>query len=87
MVAQDLSEYGYAKDKEMAYRYIQDLLERQLPTLICSHNPVIPKLVKKLIGKKNFKEFDEKLEPSEAWILHIRKGKIIAVDLLPAPTF
>ena len=87
VVAQDLSEYGYAKDKEMAYRYIQDLLERQLPTLICSHNPVIPKLVKKLIGKKNFKEFDEKLEPSEAWILHIRKGKIIAVDLLPAPTF
>ena len=87
VVAQDLSEYGYAKDKEMAYRYIQELLEKQLPTLICSHNPVIPKLVKKLIGKKNFKEFDEKLEPSEAWILHIRKGKIIAVDLLQAPIF
>jgi 8-oxo-dGTP diphosphatase len=48
----DLSEYGYEKDKEVSLDYIQDLMDRGIPAIVCSHNPIIPKLVKKLVGKK-----------------------------------
>lgn len=81
----DLSEYRFAKDKEVALDYAQDLLIRNQSAIICSHNPILPKLLKKLIGKKNFKELDQKLEPAEAWVLHHRDGEIIAIDWVSAP--
>ena len=81
----DLSEYRFAKDKEVALDYAQDLMIRNQSAIICSHNPILPKLLKKLIGKKNFKELDQKLEPAEAWVLHHRDGEIIAIDWVSAP--
>lgn len=81
----DLSEYRFAKDKEVALDYAQDLLIRNQSAIICSHNPILPKLLKKLIGKKNFKELVQKLEPAEAWVLHHRDGEIIAIDWVSAP--
>ena len=81
----DLSEYGFAKDKEVALDYAQDLMIRNQNAIICSHNPILPKVLKKLIGKKNFKELDQKLEPAEAWVLHHRDGEIIAIDWVSAP--
>jgi 8-oxo-dGTP diphosphatase len=81
----DLSEYRFAKDKEVALDYAQDLMIRNESTIICSHNPILPKVLKKLIGKKNFKELDQKLEPAEAWVLHHRDGEIIAIDWVSAP--
>jgi 8-oxo-dGTP pyrophosphatase MutT (NUDIX family)/phosphohistidine phosphatase SixA len=84
-VSQDLSEYGYARQKEFAREYVQDIVARRIPALICSHNPIIPQLVKKLIGKKNFRTLDGKLNPGDAWVLHHRDGEIVAVDFLAAP--
>jgi 8-oxo-dGTP diphosphatase len=81
----DLSEYRFTKDKEVALEYAQDLMNRNQSAIICSHNPILPKLLKKLIGKKNFKELDQKLEPAEAWVLHHRDGEIIAIDWVEAP--
>ena len=81
----DLSEYRFAKDKEAALDYAQDIMIRNQSAIICSHNPILPKVLKKLIGKKNFKEFDQKLEPAEAWVLHHRDGEIIAIDWISAP--
>lgn len=81
----DLSEYRFSKDKEVALEYAQDLMNRNRSAIICSHNPILPKLLKKLIGKKNFKELDQKLEPAEAWVLHHRDGEIIAIDWVSAP--
>ena len=81
----DLSEYRFAKDKEVALDYAQDLMIRNQNAIICSHNPILPKVLKKLIGKKNFKELDQKLEPAEAWVLHHRDGEIIAIDWVSAP--
>jgi len=83
--SKDLSEYGYAIDKELSLIYVQELFESNVAALICSHNPVIPKLVKKILGKKNFKQLDGKLSPGEAWILHHRDGEIVAVDWIEAP--
>jgi len=81
----DLSEYGYEKDKEAPLDYVQNLMDQGKSAIICSHNPILPKMLKKLIGKKNFKQLDQKLEPGEAWVLHYRDGEIIAVDWLEAP--
>ena len=81
----DLSEYRFSKDKEVALEYAQDLMNRNRSAIICSHNTILPKILKKLIGKKNFKELDQKLEPAEAWVLHHRDGEIIAIDWVSAP--
>lgn len=81
----DLSEHGFAKDKEAPLDYAQDLMDQGKSAIICSHNPILPKLLKKLIGKKNFKQLDQKLEPGEAWVLHYRDGEIIAIDWVEAP--
>ncbi len=82
----DLSEYKYAKDKDAAFDYAQDLVNSGNSAIICSHNPILPKVLKELIGKKNFKEFAQKLEPAEAWVLHHRDGEIIAIDWVSAPS-
>ena len=82
----DLSEYRFAKDKEAALDYAQDLMNSGKSSIICSHNPILPKLLKKLIGKKNFKQLDQELKPAEAWVLHHRDGEIIAIDWIEAPT-
>jgi 8-oxo-dGTP diphosphatase len=81
----DLSEYSFAKDKEAPLDYAQDLMDKGKSAIVCSHNPILPKLLKKLIGKKNFKQLDQKLEPGEAWVLHHRDGEIIAIDWVEAP--
>lgn len=82
----DLSEYKYAKDKDACLDYAQDLMNSGKSAIICSHNPILPKVLKKLIGKKNFKELAQKLEPAEAWVLHHRDGEIIAIDWVSAPS-
>jgi len=81
----DLSEYGYAKDKEAPLDYVQDLMDRGAPAIVCSHNPIIPKLVKKLVGKKYFKSMERELEPAQAIVLHCRAGEVIACDWIDEP--
>jgi 8-oxo-dGTP diphosphatase len=81
----DLSEYGYAKDREAPLDYVQDLMNRGISAIVCSHNPIIPKLVKKLVGKKYFKSMDRELEPAQAIVLHCRAGEVIACDWIDEP--
>jgi len=81
----DLSEYGYAKDKEAPLDYVQDLMDRGSAAIVCSHNPIIPKLVKKLVGKKYFKSMDRELEPAQAIVLHCRAGEVVACDWIDEP--
>ena len=81
----DLSEYGYAKDREAPLDYVQDLMNRGISAIVCSHNPIIPKVVKKLVGKKYFKSMDRELEPAQAIVLHCRAGEVIACDWIDEP--
>ena len=81
----DLSEYGYAKDREAPLDYVQDLMNRGAAAIVCSHNPIIPKLVKKLVGKKYFKSMNRELEPAQAIVLHCRAGEVIACDWIDEP--
>jgi 8-oxo-dGTP diphosphatase len=83
--ASDLSEYGFAKDREAPLDYVQDLMDRGVPAIVCSHNPILPKVVKKLVGKKYFKSMDRDLEPAQAIVLHCRAGVVIACDWIDEP--
>ncbi len=86
VISEELGEYRHFSNKDSAFEYAQDVIENGNATLICSHNPILPMVVRKLIGKKTFKELDARLNPGEAWILHHREGEVIAIDWMPAPT-
>jgi 8-oxo-dGTP diphosphatase len=81
----ELSEYAFEKDKKAAINVVNDIIESEAHALVCGHNPVIPGIVAKFMGKKNFKELDHGLMPGEAFILHHRDGEVIAIDWMPAP--
>jgi 8-oxo-dGTP diphosphatase len=85
IIGLDLSEDAYSKDKDVALEYVETLMKPDKNVLICSHNPILPKILKKLVGKKYFKELDSKLEPAEAWVIHHRDGEVVCVDWLEAP--
>ena len=81
----ELSEYAFEKDKKAAINVVNDIIESEARAIVCGHNPVIPGIVAKFIGKKNFKELDHGLLPGEAWILHHRDGEVVAIDWVQAP--
>jgi 8-oxo-dGTP diphosphatase len=85
IIALDLSEHAFSKDKEAALDYVSSLMVDGKNVLICSHNPILPKVLKKLVGKKYFKELDSKLEPAQAWVIHHKDGDVISVDWVDAP--
>jgi 8-oxo-dGTP diphosphatase len=82
----DLSEYMFHKDKNAAIKYTEELIEQEENILVCSHNPILPNVIKKLVGKKIFKSFRRELEPAEAIILHHRDGEVVALDWISAPS-
>jgi len=85
IIGLDLSEDMYSKDKDASLEYVSSLMNQNKRAIICSHNPILPKVLKKLVGKKYFKELDTKLEPAEAWVIHHRDGEVISVDWIEAP--
>jgi 8-oxo-dGTP diphosphatase len=54
-------------------------------TLVCSHNPIIPRAISSFVDKFGVEISDTKLEPGDAWIVHHIDREVIAVDYLPAP--
>jgi 8-oxo-dGTP diphosphatase len=81
----EISEFGFEKNSEKALDYALSVMLSNKPSVMCSHNPVLPKLVKKLIGKKNFKRLSAELKPGDSFVLHHRNGEVIAVDWTPVP--
>ena len=69
-----LGESTYKKDKEKAVDYCKDLIKESKSILICSHNPILPKLLNKLTKKADVEADDEKLHPASSWIIH-RNGR------------
>ena len=92
IVTKELSEYTFKKDKERALDYIRDLAtevgKSGVATLICSHNPVLPRMLEKLLKKSDFegpKPEVGKLQPGDAWVVFMKKKKIVQIDAIPAP--
>ena len=90
-IASDISEYQYSRDKEKPLKFAKKFLkaskdsETPKTVLLCSHNPVLPKILKELAGSMAFDEIDRGLEPGDGWILFHRDGKVRAINFIPAP--
>ena len=81
-----LSESTYKKDKEKAFDYAKDLIKEDARILLCSHNPILPKMLNRLTKKSDVDADEGKLSPADGWVIH-RSGKaIIQVDRIDAPT-
>jgi 8-oxo-dGTP diphosphatase len=90
-IASDISEYQYSRDKEKPLKFAKKFLkaskdsETPKTVLICSHNPVLPKILKELAGAMAVDEIDRGLEPGDGWILFHRDGKVRAINFISAP--
>lgn len=86
-VSTEVSEYTWkkAKGKERAKEYVKELVKVNQPILLCSHNPVLPRMLEKLTKKIDFDRPENKLKPGESWILHHDKKRVLQIDHLTAP--
>ena len=84
-ITNKVSEYTWKKNKEKAIDYAKDLIKINEPIILCSHNPVLPRMMEKLTKKIDFDYPSNKLQPGESWILHHNGKKVVQIDRLEAP--
>ena len=80
-----VSEYTYKKNKEKAIDYSKELIKKNKQIILCSHNPVLPRMMEKLTKKIDFDYPDNKLLPGEAWVLFHNKKEVLQIDRIEAP--
>ncbi len=85
IIKEDLSEYTFKKNKDKTIDYAKDLIKKNKQVVLCSHNPVLPRMMEKLTKKIDFDYPDNKLQPGEAWILHHNKKEVLQIDRMDAP--
>ena len=86
-VSSKLSESTYKKDKEKAFDYVRELIKEDKSILICSHNPILPKMLNKLTKKSEIEADEDKLSPADGWVIHRSGKEIIQIDRLDAPKY
>ena len=86
-VSSKLSENTYKKDKEKAFDYVRELIKEDKNVLICSHNPILPKMLNKLTKKSEIEADEDKLSPADGWVIHRSGKEIIQIDRLDAPKY
>ena len=84
-ITNKVSEYTWKKNKEKAIDYAKELIKENEPIVLCSHNPVLPRMMEKLTKKIDFDYPSNKLEPGDSWILHHNKKEVVQIDRLDAP--
>lgn len=84
-VEKEISEQTWKKDKERAIDFAKDVIKEEKTILVCSHNPVLPRMLEKLTKKIDFDYPDNKLQPGEAWVIHHKKKEVLQIDRLDAP--
>ena len=80
-----VSEYTYKKNKDKAIEYAKELIKKNRQVILCSHNPVLPRMMEKLTKKIDFDYPDNKLLPGEAWVLFHDKKEVLQIDRIAAP--
>lgn len=80
-----LSESSFKKDKERAFDYLKEVIKSNKSALLCSHNPILPKLLAKVSKKNELTPDDEKLQPADAWILHRVGKEVLQIDRINSP--
>jgi 8-oxo-dGTP diphosphatase len=85
IITNAVSEYTYKKNKEKSIDYAKDLIKKNKQVILCSHNPVLPRMMEKLTKKIDFDYPDNKLLPGEAWVLFHDKKEVLQIDRIAAP--
>ena len=88
-ITKHLSEYVYRKKPERSVEYAKEILYADIKAgrniLVCSHNPVLPTMLDRLLKHSKVKPEIDHLKPGEAWVLNFEGKKCIEVSHLPAP--
>jgi 8-oxo-dGTP diphosphatase len=77
-----LNEESFEANPEKAIIFANALKQDEKNILICSHNPVIPSMLRGILNTKLKKKDLIKLEPGDAWIVHRVRGEIVGLDYL-----
>jgi 8-oxo-dGTP diphosphatase len=78
----NLNEETFDIDPERSISFANAVKQDEKNILICSHNPVIPTMLRGILNTKLKNKDLIKLEPGDAWIVHRVRGEIVAVDFL-----
>jgi len=81
-----LSESTFKKDKEKAFDYAKDLMKLNESVLLCSHNPILPKMLNKLTKKSEVDADEGKLLPADGWVIHHIGKEVIQIDRIDSPS-
>ena len=81
-----LSEDTFKKDKEKALDYAKDLMKLNESVLLCSHNPILPKILNKLSKKSEVDADEGKLLPADGWVIHRNGKEVIQIDRIDSPS-
>jgi 8-oxo-dGTP diphosphatase len=77
-----LNEETFELDPTRSVSFTNALKQDEKNILICSHNPVIPTIVRGVLNTKLKNKDLIKLEPGDAWIVHRVRGEIVGLDYL-----
>jgi 8-oxo-dGTP diphosphatase len=78
----NLNEEVFEHDPERSISFANALKQDEKNILICSHNPVIPTMLRGILNTKLKNRDLIKLEPGDAWVVHRMKGEIVGLDFL-----
>lgn len=81
-VTSDLNEESFEKNEKVALNYVKHLMRFPGNQLVSSHNPIIPQILSR-IARVEYSADD--LEPADAWVVHHRGDKVLAVEFLRHP--
>ena len=78
----NLNEDTFDQDQEKSLHFTNALKQDEKNILLCSHNPVIPSILRGILNSKLKNRDLIKLEPGDAWLVHRVKGEVVALDYL-----
>ena len=77
-----LNEETFENDPQRSVAFANALKQDEKNILICSHNPVIPTMLRGILNTKLKNKDLIKLEPGDTWIVHRVRGEIVGLDYL-----
>jgi len=83
MQTRELNEEIFELDSGKAIDFANALKQDEKNIVICSHNPVIPTMLRGILHAKLKNREIIKLEPGDAWVVHRLHGEVVGLDFLP----
>ena len=74
-----LNEHTFEEDPLRSVAFANALKQDEKNILMCSHNPVIPTMLRGILNTKLKNKDLIKLEPGDAWIVHRVRGEIVGL--------